>query len=96
MLAQVLRDDEYAYVRCDAALALGEIGSHDAVFYLSQAIKDRDRSVRNAILRALAQVNSPEAQEALNNIKQTVSIPNYSVSNLRDFGDKSDFTTIQG
>lgn len=96
MLAQVLRDDEYAYVRCDAALALGEIGSHDAVFYLSQAIKDRDRSVRNAILRALAQVNSPEAQEILNNTKHTVSIPNYSVSNLRDFGDESDFTTIQG
>ena len=96
MLAQVLRDDEYAYVRCDAALALGEIGSHDAVFYLSQSIKDRDRSVRSAILRALAQVNSPEAQEILNNIKHTVAIPNYSVSNLRDFGDESDFTTIQG
>ena len=96
MLAQVLRDDEYAYVRCDAALALGEIGSHDAVFYLSQSIKDRDRSVRSAILRALAQVNSPEAQEILNSIKHTVAIPNYSVSNLRDFGDESDFTTIQG
>ncbi len=96
MLAQVLRDDEYAYVRCEAALALGEIGSHDAVFYLSQSLKDGDRSVRSAVLRALAQVNSPEAQEILNNIKHTVAIPNYSVSNLRDFGDESDFTTIQG
>jgi HEAT repeat protein len=95
MLAQVLRDDEYAYVRCEAALALGEIGSHDAVFYLSQSLKDRDRSVRSAVLRALAQVNSPEAQEILHNIKHTVAIPNYSVSNLRDFGDESDFTTIQ-
>ncbi|MEA5476330.1 HEAT repeat domain-containing protein [Pseudanabaena galeata UHCC 0370] len=95
MLAQVLRDDEYAYVRCDAALALGEIGTHDAVFYLSQSLKDRDRSVRSAILRALAQVNSPEAQEILHSIKHTVAIPNYSVSNLRDFGDESDFTTIQ-
>ncbi|ELS33245.1 MULTISPECIES: HEAT repeat domain-containing protein [Pseudanabaena] len=96
LLAQVLRDDEYAYVRCDAALALGEIGSHDAVFYLSQALKDRDRSVRSAILRALAQINSPEAQEVLHNLKHSVSIPNYSVSNIRDFGDESDFTTIQG
>ncbi|PZV10762.1 MAG: PBS lyase [Pseudanabaena sp.] len=96
MLAQVLRDDEYAYVRCDAALALGEIATHDAVYYLSQSLKDRDRSVRSAILRALAQVNSLEAQEILQNIKNTVAIPNYSVSNLRDFGDESDFTTIQG
>ncbi|PZO37772.1 MAG: PBS lyase [Pseudanabaena frigida] len=96
LLAQVLREDEYAYVRCDAALALGEIGSHDAVFYLSQSLKDGDRSVRSAVLRALTQINSPEAQELLNNIRHTVSIPNYSVSNIRDFGDESDFTTIQG
>ena len=96
MLAKVLKDDEYAYVRCDAALALGEIASHDAVFYLSQSLRDRDRSVRSAILRALAQVNSPEAQEILLNVKNTVEIPSYSVSNLKDFGDESDFTTIQG
>jgi HEAT repeat protein len=66
------------------------------VFYLSQALKDRDRSVRSAILRALAQVNSPEAQEILHTTKHTVSIPNYSVSNIKDFGEESDFTTIQG
>jgi len=96
MLAKVLRDDDYAYVRCDAALALGQIGTHDAVFYLSQSLKDRDRSVRSAIVRALAQANSPEAQEILHAIKHTVAIPNYSVSNIKDFGDESDFTTIQG
>ncbi len=96
LLAKVLRDDEYAYVRCDVALALGEIGTHDAVFYLSQSLKDADRSVRNAVLRALAQVNSPEAQEILHNVRHTVSIPHYSVSNIRDFGEDSDFTTIQG
>ena len=96
LLAKVLREDEYAYVRCDAALALGEIGTHDAVFYLSQALKDRDRSVRSAVLRALAQVNSPEAQEVLHNVKNSVVIPNYSVSNIKDFGEESDFTTIQG
>lgn len=39
LLAKLLRDDEYAYVRCDAALALGQIGTHDAVFYLSQSLK---------------------------------------------------------
>ena len=96
LLAKVLKEDEYAYVRSDAALALGEIGSHDAVFYLSQSLKDRDRSVRSAVLRALAQVNLPEAQEILQSVKQTISIPNYSVSNLKDFSDESDFTTIQG
>jgi len=95
LLAKVLKDDEYAYVRCDAALALGEIGTHDAVFYLSQALKDRDRSVRSSILRALAQVNSPEAQEILHTTKHTVSIPNYSVSNIENFGEESDFTIIQ-
>jgi hypothetical protein len=47
------------------------------------------------VLRALAQVSSPEAQEVLQAIKNTIAIPNYSVSNLRDFGDDSDYTTIQ-
>lgn len=96
LLASLLRDDEYAYVRCDAALALGGIGTYDAVFYLSQSLKDSDRSVRSAVLRALTQINSPEALEILHSLKNTVSIPNYSVSNLTDFGDESDFTTIQG
>jgi len=96
LLAQVLKEDEYAYVRCDAASALGEIGTHDAVFYLSQFLKDRDRSVRKAVERALIHINSPEAQEILHNHKHTIAIPNYTVSNMRDFGDESDFTTIQG
>ena len=95
LLAQVLKDDEYAYVRCDAALALGQIGTHDAVFYLSQALKDRDRSVRSAVLRALAQVNSPEAQEILQEVKNRISIPNFSVSNFKNIDDDSDFTMIQ-
>ncbi|MDX2255094.1 MAG: HEAT repeat domain-containing protein [Pseudanabaenaceae cyanobacterium bins.39] len=95
LLAQLLRDDEYAYVRCEAALALGEIATHDAVFYLSQAIKDRDRSVRSAVLRALTIVKSPEAQEILQSIRNTISIPNYSVSNLQAHGEESDFTIIQ-
>ena len=95
LLAKVLRDDEYAYVRCDAALALGEIGTHNAVFYLSQAFRDRDHSVRSAVLRALAQINSPEAHEVLHNIKNTISIPNFSVSNFKKLDDESDFTIIQ-
>jgi HEAT repeat protein len=96
LLAQVLRDDQYAYVRSDAALALGQIGTHDAVFYLSQALKDPDRSVRSAVLRALAQVNSPEALEVLQEIKNKISIPNFSVSNFKNIDDDGDFTTIQG
>ena len=96
LLAQVLKDDEYAYVRCDAALALGEIGTHDAVYYLSQSMRDRYRAVRGAVSRALMQINSPEAQELLQNAKNSVAIPNYSVSNFRDFNEESDFTIIQG
>jgi len=65
------------------------------VFYLSQSMKDKDRSVRSAVERALTHINSPEAQEILHSYKHTVSIPNYSVSNLRDFDDESDFTIIQ-
>jgi HEAT repeat protein len=95
LLAQVLRDDAYAYVRCDAAIALGEIGTHDAVFYLSQFIRDGERSVRSAVSRALAQVNTPEARAVLNTINKTVEIPNYAVNSLRHFDDNSDFTIIQ-
>jgi HEAT repeat protein len=95
LLAQLLREDEYTYVRCEAALALGEIATHDAVFYLSQSIKDRDRSVRSAVMRALTLINSPEAQEILQSIRNTISIPSYSVSNLKDNGEESDFTIIQ-
>ncbi|MFN9648643.1 MAG: HEAT repeat domain-containing protein [Pseudanabaena sp.] len=94
LLAQVLKEDDYAYVRCDAASALGEIGTHDAVFYLSQFLKDCDLSVRKAVEKALIYINSPEVLEILHNHRHTIMIPNYTVSNLRPIGNQLDFTTI--
>jgi HEAT repeat protein len=95
MLADRLKNDEFPYVRCDAAIALGEIGTYEAIFYLSQAIRDSDRAVRNAVLRALRQINSPDAQEVLRTFNQSISVPQYSVSNLSQSTDDSDFTVLQ-
>jgi HEAT repeat protein len=82
VLVEVLRHDSFPYVRCDAATALGEIGSYDAVFHLAQTLKDSDRAVRNAAARALRKVNSPEAQSFLRTHHQVVKVPKYSVSSI--------------
>ncbi|CAN1211325.1 HEAT repeat-containing protein [Tumidithrix helvetica PCC 7403] len=95
LLVDRLRGDEFPYVRCDAAIALGEIGTYEAVFHLSQAVRDSDRAVRNAVVRALRQINSPDAQEVLRTLNQTISVPQYSVSNQDQFTDDSDFTVLQ-
>ncbi len=96
VLVEVLQNDAFPYVRCDAARALGEIGSHDAVFHLAALLKERDRtdrSVRNAAIAALQQINTPEAQHILRALRQSVVIPHYSVSQNSD--DASDFTVLQ-
>ncbi|MEE3719365.1 HEAT repeat domain-containing protein [Tumidithrix elongata RA019] len=95
LLVDRLRNDDFPYVRCDAAIALGEIGTYEAVFHLSQAIKDNDRVVRNAVVRALRQINSPDAQEVLKTLNQTISVPQYSMANRDQFTDDSDFTVLQ-
>jgi HEAT repeat protein len=99
VLVEVLQNDAFPYVRCDAARALGEIGSHDAVFHLAAMLKQRDRteqserSVRNAVIAALQQINTPEAQHIVRATSQSVVIPHYSVSQNSD--DSSDFTMLQ-
>lgn len=95
-LVEVLQNDAFPYVRCDAARALGEIGSHAAVFHLAAMLSDRDRSDRsvlNAVIAALRQINTPEAQHILRANSQKVVIPHYSVSQNSD--DASDFTVLQ-
>ncbi len=64
-IAQVLFSDPFPYVRSDAAQALGEIGGEQAVYYLSHALKDGDRTVRSAVIRALKRIGSPSAQDIL-------------------------------
>lgn len=96
VLVEVLQNDTFPYVRCDAARALGEIGSHDAVFHLAAMLKDRDRcdrSVRNAAIAALQQINTPEAQHIVRATNQSVVIPHYSVSQNSD--GSSDLTMLQ-
>ena len=96
VLLEVLQNDAFPYVRCDAARALGEIGSHDAVFHLAAMLKDRDRtdrSVRNAAIAALQQINTPEAQHIVRATSQAVVIPHYSVSQNSD--GSSDLTMLQ-
>lgn len=95
LLVNVLKKDNFPYVRCDAAIALGEIGSHECVFHLSSMLKDGDRSVRNAAVRALRQINTPEATEVLRLSNQTVAVPGYSISNAYLSEDTSDFTILQ-
>ncbi|NJK34505.1 MAG: HEAT repeat domain-containing protein [Oscillatoriales cyanobacterium SM2_2_1] len=64
-LGELLLKDEYSFVRADAAIALGEIGTYESVAYLAQALKDGDRTVRKSASRALSMINLPEAQELL-------------------------------
>jgi HEAT repeat protein len=95
LLADRLKYDDFPYVRCDAAIALGEIGTYEAIFHLSQALRDSDRAVKNAALRALRQINSPDSQEALRAFNQSISVPQYSLSNQSLVNDDSDFTILQ-
>ncbi|AFY71432.1 PBS lyase HEAT domain protein repeat-containing protein [Thalassoporum mexicanum PCC 7367] len=99
VLVEVLRNDSFPYVRCDAATALGEIGSYDAVFHLAQTLKDSDRAVRNSAARALRKINSPEAQKFLKTHHQAVNVPRYSVASMRSPDtirlDDDDLTILQ-
>jgi HEAT repeat protein len=78
LLVEVMRKDDFPFVRCEAATALGEIGSQAAVFHLSVMLKDSDRSVRNSAARALRQTNTPKAMEILRGYSQ--NMPQYSVA----------------
>jgi HEAT repeat protein len=95
LLIQVLKHDRYPHVRCNAAAALGEIGSHSSVHHLAMILRDSDRSVRNAATRALQRINSPEAQEVLRGFNQTVTVPEYTIPQPRAIDDCSDYTILQ-
>jgi HEAT repeat protein len=67
-IAELLFTDPFPYVRCDACSALGEIASSLAIAYLAVAVKDSDRSVRTAALRALRKIKSAHAQAVMSQI----------------------------
>jgi HEAT repeat protein/ElaB/YqjD/DUF883 family membrane-anchored ribosome-binding protein len=59
-LCQVLTNkDEDSWVRCNAADALGQIGSESAVRTLWQASQDANRNIRETALKALGTIGSP-------------------------------------
>jgi HEAT repeat protein len=49
--------------RCDAAVALGEIGLPTAIPALKKTLRDQDTMVRVCSVKALAQIGGPEANE---------------------------------
>ena len=57
--------DEDSNVRGSAALALGQIGSKDAVSALIQALQDQNQEVRATAAGALARIGTPEALKAV-------------------------------
>ncbi|MFN3927660.1 MAG: HEAT repeat domain-containing protein [Pseudanabaenaceae cyanobacterium] len=96
-IAEVLFNDPFPYVRCDAAQALGEIGSPLAVHYLGQAVKASDRSVRTAVIRALRKLKSPPAIQILRRIdpqwaeQETTILQHLAQFRIRE----EDYTVIQ-
>ncbi len=99
ILIEVLYNDQFPHVRCNAAAALGEIGSIDSVYPLSLMLKDSDRSVQNAVTRALRRINHPQAQEILKSLSQSISVPKYLVPTISHNEDEidnfADYTILQ-
>ncbi len=99
ILIEVLDNDQFPHVRCNAAAALGEIGSVECIYPLSIVLKDSDRSVRNSALRALRRINHPQAQEILRNYTQSITVPQYlapTIShNESEMDNYADYTTLQ-
>lgn len=99
ILIEVLYNDPFPHVRCNAAAALGEIASNDCIHPLSIMLKDSDRSVKNSALRALRRINQPEAQEILKIFTQSVTVPQYLLPtinhNENEVDNYADYTTLQ-
>ena len=97
LLIEVLSNDAFPHVRCNAAAALGEIGSVDCIYPLALMLKDGDRSVRNSALRALRRINHPEAQEVVRNFNQNIAIPQYVLPTVKHFEEDeyADLTILQ-
>jgi HEAT repeat protein len=99
ILIEVLYNDPFPHVRCNAAAALGEIASNDCIHPLSIMLKDSDRSVKNSALRALRRINHPEAQEILKIFTQSVTVPQYLLPtinhNENEVDNYADYTTLQ-
>ncbi|AFY73321.1 HEAT repeat-containing protein [Synechococcus sp. PCC 7502] len=99
LLIDVLYNDEFPHVRCNAAAALGEIGSVECIHPLAMMLKDGDRSVRNSAMRALRRINHPQAQEILKTFTQSINVPQYLVPtinhNENELDNYADYTILQ-
>ncbi|HAN46469.1 MAG TPA: PBS lyase [Cyanobacteria bacterium UBA8156] len=95
LLIEVLQNDELPFVRCDAATALGEIGSYEAVFALSQHLMSGDRAVQGTVERALRRVDSAEARQALATYQRTLAVPGYAVAVRPPLENTEDATLLQ-
>ncbi|NJK59910.1 MAG: HEAT repeat domain-containing protein [Oscillatoriales cyanobacterium SM2_1_8] len=95
LLIKVLAEDDLPFVRCDAATALGDIGSYEAVFALSQQLAGGDRGVQGSAERALRRIDSVEARQALATYQRTLAVPGYAVAVRPNLEDNEDVTLLQ-
>ena len=69
-LIQALQQDQSLYVRSRVALALGKIGSVDAVPALTQSLKDSNQEVRASAAKSLGKMRKMEIAPALTQVLQ--------------------------
>ena len=69
-LIQALQQDQSLYVRSRVALALGKIGSVDAVPALTQSLKDPNQEVRASAAKLLGKMRKMEIAPALTQVLQ--------------------------
>ena len=88
LLARLKNNDWH--VRCDAAVALGEIGDERAVEPLIEALKDKIASVRRAAAQALGEIGDKHAVRPLIQMLKDRSVlaRRASVEALGKIGDK--------
>ena len=65
LLEKTLRDDEAAPARGAAAVALADMGAHEALATLLVAVEDDDDHVRQMALSALGEIGDPRASQRL-------------------------------
>lgn len=65
ILSEILRRDEWEISRRRAAIALGRLGSADAVEVLGEAAADKNPAIRVSASRALGEVGGDQAEESL-------------------------------
>jgi len=73
-LVDILTNDHSSFARQNAALALGQIRHYRAVPALTNALSDNRAIVREAAVTALTQIGTPEANQAVLNMRQEFDV----------------------